>query len=251
MLNGVYQNAAAMTGLEAWNNSIAQNISQSSTPGYKKATVTFEGIERGRIGVEGPFGQTLHRAATQAQGTGSVDFSNGTMLVTHGEFDFALEGEGFFELRAPDGQLVYTRDGQFKANEQGELVSKQGFHVMSDTRNIIQLIPNGGQLQAAPDGTLRQNGQKIAELSLRGIEYTENLIRSHGGFVLSPDSDAVARHLDTPVLRHGTLEQSNVSATTEMIDLINVSRSFQINQRVIQQHDDILGKAIQQLGGRA
>ncbi|MDQ8202554.1 flagellar hook-basal body protein [Pelagicoccus sp. SDUM812003] len=248
MLNGVYQNAAAMTGLEAWNNSIAQNIAQSSTPGYKKAEISFDGVESGKIGVKGAFGDVLQRASIQTRGVSSVDFTSGNIKITNSEFDFALEGDGFFELRAPDGQLVYTRDGQFKLNDDGELVSKQGFHVMSDTRNIIQLVPDGGRLQSAKDGTLRQNGQKIAELSIRGISDPENLIRSHGGFVLGPNSNQITRHLEDPFIRHGALEQSNVSSTTEMINLINVSRSFQVNQKVIQEHDSVLEKAIRALG---
>lgn len=249
MLNGIYQNAAAMSGLESWNNSIAQNISQSSTPGYKKAMTAFEGVERGSIGTESAFGRTLERAQIQTTGFDSVDFTSGPVQITNNEFDMALEGPGFFELRAPDGQFVYTRDGQFTVNAEGEIVSKQGFYVMDDTRNPIKLNPGAGKLQVGIDGTLSQNGIKFTELSLRGIKDPENLVRSHGGFVLGPDSDRITRLLEEPVVRQGALEQSNVSATTEMINLINVSRSFQLNQRVIQQHDETLGKAIQALGG--
>lgn len=249
MLNGVYQNAAAMTGLENWNNSIAQNLSQSSTPGYKKATLSFEGVEAGSVGVKNSFGAVLKHTTVQTKGVGSVDYTAGSIVTTNGEFDFALEGDGFFELQANDGQLVYTRDGQFKLNSEGELVSKQGFHVMSDTRNIIKMIPDGGPLAGAKDGVLRQNGQKVADLGIREVRDPENLIRSHGGFIVGPKSDLLPRQMDEPFVRHGSLEQSNVSATTEMINLINVSRSFQINQRVIQQHDELLGKAIQSLGG--
>lgn len=239
-----------MTGLENWNNSIAQNIAQSSAPGYKKALLSFEGAEAGKVGIQDSFGQTLEHATIQTRGVGAVDFSSGSIVTTDGEFDFAIEGDGFFELRADDGQLVYTRDGQFKVNDEGELVSKQGFHVMSDSRNVIQLIPSGGPLQASSDGLLRQEGQRVAHLSVRRVENPETMIRSHGGFILGPDNDGIARAIETPFVRHGALEQSNVSATTEMINLISVSRSFQINQRVIQQHDEILGKAIQSLGGR-
>ena len=249
MLNGVYQNAAAMTGLEQWNNSIAQNLAQSSAPGYKKAMLTFEGVANGSLGVKDSFGNTLQKAAIQTRGSGAVDFSNGQIQITNGEFDFALEGSGFFELRAPDGQLVYTRDGQFKVNDEGVLVSKQGFLVMDDTRNEINLIPDGGKLQVAVDGTLRQSGQKIAQLGIRDVENPSSMIRSHGGFVVADSSEDPARHKEGAILRHGALEQSNVSATHEMINLINVSRSFMINQRVIQQHDDNLSRAIQTLGG--
>lgn len=246
MLNGVYQNAAAMTGLENWNNAIAQNIAQSSTPGYKKAHLSFEGVEAGSIGIQTSFGKTLHHASIQTKSAGSVDFTGGNIVNSDNEFDFAIEGEGFFELRAPDGQLLYTRDGQFKLNEEGELISKQGFHVMSDARNIIT-FNGGGPLKGAADGTIRK-GATTDKLGVRTIDNPEQLIRTRGGFVAAEGAGR-ARLMDEPVVRHGALEQSNVSATTEMINLINISRSFQINQRVIQQHDDALGKAIQSLGG--
>ncbi|MDQ8185963.1 flagellar hook-basal body protein [Pelagicoccus sp. SDUM812002] len=249
MLNGVYQNAAAMTGLENWNNSIAQNISQSSTPGYKKGMLSFEGVEAGKVGVRNDFGNILEHATIQTRGVDTVDFSSGSIVTTNGDFDFALEGEGFFELRAGDGQLVYTRDGQFKVNDEGELVSKQGFHVMDDTRNVIKLRAGEGKFSAASDGTLTQGEVPLAQLSIRDIERPENLVRSHGGFVVGSNDTGRIRQVEDPVIRHGSLEQSNVSSTTEMINLINVSRSFQINQKVIQQHDDVLGKAIQSLGG--
>ena len=249
MLNGVYQNAAAMTGLENWNNSIAQNISQASTPGYKKATLAFEGVEAGKVGVKDTFGNTLEHASIQTRGVGGVDFSGGSIVTTLGAQDFAIEGEGFFELRADDGQLVYTRDGQFKINDDGELVSKQGFRVMDDSRNPIELRSNGEPLTGSKDGTLSQGTLVLAQLSIRGFDNPENLIRSLGGFVAGPKSNGESYRIDDPFVRHGSLEQSNVSATSEMINLINVSRSFQVNQRVIQQHDDVLGKAIQSLGG--
>jgi len=247
MLNGVYQNAAAMTGLENWNNAIAQNIAQSSTPGYKKAVLSFEGVAAGSVGTETVFGKKLEHASIQTRGIGSVDLSRGNVVHTDGEYDFAIDGEGFFELRAGDGQLVYTRDGQFKLNSDGELVSKQGFHVMSDTRGIISFT-SSERLKGAPDGTIRK-GLTSAKIGIRSIDDAGAMIRSHGGFVATEEAGR-ARPVEEPLVRHGSLEQSNVSATTEMINLINVSRSFQVNQRVIQQYDSVLGRAIQTLGGR-
>lgn len=249
MLNGVYQNAAAMTGLEHWNNSIAQNIAQSSTPGYKKATLSFEGVETGKVGVRDEFGNTLQHATIQTKGVGSVDFTSGSIVHTNGDYDFAIEGDGFFQVKAEDGQIVYTRDGQFKINDNGELVTKQGFQVLDDTRNAIEVNLTRGKVEAANDGTLRQNGIMFAQLGIRTVDDPSKLVRSHGGFIHPQGDRGVSRALEDAFVRQGALEQSNVSATTEMINLINVSRSFQINQRVVQQHDDLLGKAIQKLGG--
>ena len=150
MLNGIYQNAASMSGLETWNNAIAQNLAQSSTPGYKKAILSFEGQGNGMIGYEGSFDKTLFRESVMAAGKDGIDFSTGSIQNTDIKTDFAIEGEGFFELRTPEGQLIYTRDGQFRINDQGELVSKQGYHVLDGERGIIQLLPDGGEGNRLP-----------------------------------------------------------------------------------------------------
>ncbi|MCH6255850.1 flagellar hook-basal body protein [Puniceicoccaceae bacterium K14] len=248
MLNGVYQNAAAMTGLESWNNGIAQNLSQSMAPGYKQASVSFEGKTTGLMAYQSANGKAGFAESVTATSQATTDFTQGTLRHTGDAFEFALEEEGFFELRRPDGELVYTRDGQFHVNNEGELVSKQGYHVMSDTRNEITLIPDGGELSGELDGTLKQNGQTIGKIGVQVAADPSQLVRSHGGFALPEDSDMELYQTESKI-RQGYLESSNVSATKEMVNLINVSRSFQLNQRAISNHDDLLGKAIRSLGG--
>ncbi len=95
MFNGIYQNAASMSGLESWNNAIAQNLAQSSTPGYKKAILSFEGQANGMVGYEGSFDKTLYRESIAATGKGGGDFSTGAILNTDIHTDFALEGAAF------------------------------------------------------------------------------------------------------------------------------------------------------------
>jgi len=252
MLSGIYQNAASMSGLESWNNAIAQNMAQASTPGYKKAILSFEGEKAGMVGYEGSFDKTLFRESITAAGKGGVDFSTGSIVNTDIHTDFAIEGGGFFELRTPDGQLVLTRDGQFRINDQGELVSKQGYHVMDDERNVIQLLPDGGKIKSDRHGAISQGGQQIANLGVRDPGDPSHLVRTHGGFLLNPNVKADAFHMESDqiAIRHAALEQSNVSNTTEMVNLINVSRAFQINQQVIRGKDELLDRAIQTLGGR-
>lgn len=252
MLNGIYQNAATMTGLESWNNAIAQNLAQSSIPGYKKATVSFEGEGNGLIGYQGSFDSTLFRETIAANGKDGVDFSAGGVHTTNIDTDFALEKEGFFELRTPEGQFVYTRDGQFQKNGEGELVSKQGYHVMSDGRTVIQLVTGGGPLKGLDDGSISQGGRKIAMIGVRNVDDPSTLIRTHGGFVINSEEVGEAKAVDPDriMVRHAALESSNVTNTKEMVDLISVSRAFQLNQQVIRGRDDLLGKAIQSLGGR-
>jgi len=252
MLSGIYQNAASMSGLESWNHAIAQNMAQASTPGYKKEILSFEGEKTGMVGYEGSFDKMLFRESITAAGKGGVDFSTGSIIHTDIHTDFAIEGGGFFELRTPDGQLVLTRDGQFRINDQGELVSKQGYHVLDDERNIIQLLPDGGKIKSDRNGAISQGGQLIANLGMRDPGDPNHLVRTHGGFLLNPKLklDAFNMESDQIAIRHAALEQSNVSNTAEMVNLINVSRAFQINQQVIRGKDELLDRAIQTLGGR-
>jgi len=249
MLNGVYQNAASMSGLETWNATIAQNLAQSSNPGYKRAQLSFEGNENGMLGYQGGFDKTLYKATISSEVKGAIDFSHGNMKITEDPLEFAIEGEGFFELKKPDGNYIYTRDGEFKFNNLGELVSKQGYHVMSDERQVILSIPDGGKFEVSAEGTITQNGQPVAIMGLREIEDTSVLKRAHGGFALNEDSEVEAL-LGEVKVRQGALEESNVSSTTEMINMITVSRALELNQRVIKSRDELLEKAIQNLGGR-
>lgn len=239
-----------MTGLESWNNGIAQNLSQSMAPGYKQASIAFEGKENGMIGFEGAFGNAAYRPSVTATAQATTDFSQGSLRHTGDAFEFAFESEGFFELRTAEGEFVYTRDGQFHTNDDGELVSKQGYHVMSDTRNTIQLIPEGGELSGEIDGTLKQNGQTIGKIGVQVVEDKSQLVRSHGGFSLPKDATSKLFQSEATI-RQGYIEESNVSSTKEMINLINVSRSFQLNQRTITNYDELLGKAIRSLGGNS
>ena len=201
------------------------------------------------VGYQGGFDKTLYKASITSTPHGNIDFTPGNQTITEDPLEFAIDGEGFFELRTPEGDFVYTRDGQFRLNDLGELVSKQGFHVMSDERLLIQSIPDGGEIKVGQDGAISQNGQQVATLGLRDIEDKSVLQRTHGGFAIPEDSDVEAM-LGEVKVRQGALELSNVSPTHEMINMINVSRTFQLNQQVIRTRDDLLAKAIQNLGGR-
>ncbi len=131
-------------------------------------------------------------------------------------------------------------------------MSKQGYFVMDDERNVIQLLPDGGPIKGGPDGSINQKNQVIGMLGIRSSHDPSSFIRTHGGFVLDHGVELEAFHLDSDKIsvRHGALEQSNVSNTGEMVNLISVSRAFQLNQQVIRGKDELLGKAIQTLGGR-
>src|SRR2546421_12269743 len=113
---GLYQAAAALNANGRWQDSIAQNLAAASIPGFKKQDLSFGAIAAGMKSAPAP--DTHSSLAT--------NFSPGELRFTGVKTDVALEGSGFFAVQLPDGNIGYTRDGEFQTNASGELISKQG-----------------------------------------------------------------------------------------------------------------------------
>lgn len=125
----LYQAGSAMNANSRWQEMIAQNLASSSIPGYRKQEVVFNSIPVGSTGVQSP-GSIGTFSVPQA--SSAINFVQGEMRFTDLPTDIAIEGNAFFEVQLPDGTMAYTRDGEFQINAQGQLVTKQGFLVMTD-----------------------------------------------------------------------------------------------------------------------
>lgn len=245
MIQGLYQSAAAADGFEAWNNSIARNIAASATPGFKKTTVSFEGVAAGTLG-QGLSGQTMQLRVSPST-RAATDFQPGDVRQTGDPLEFAIDGPGFFKLQKPNGSAVYTRDGQFHVASDGRLVSKQGYDVVGDS-GVIQLLPDGGLLSVDAEGRVHQGEQEVGSLTLYTFPNNDQLHRANGGYVVDPNRPQTPTTAETSRIRQGCLEMSNVSAIREMADLVLVSNALQANQRVIQTMDELSQRAVQSLG---
>lgn len=248
---GVYQGASALTSLERWQQVVAQNIASASVPGYKQQTIQARGIAMAaspdRTNTDFP--SYLKHSMLAAES--GIDFSAGPSRETGDAYDFAIEGDAFFQAERPDGSTLYTRDGEFHVNDDGVLVTKLGYPVRGQG-GYIQLTPNGGPLQSDPEGRLSQNGGQIGRFALARIENLATLERSAGGFVardgVGNPAEAVG---DEARVRQGYLEGSNVSAVTEMVRLIELSRAYEANQKAITTQDEQMSRANQSLGPTA
>ena len=152
----LYENASALRGLEQYQNVIANNIAASHVAGFKKVAVSFEAVEGGEIARS-----THDKLKNEMPGSfpvmkNQVDYHEGELRETNNPMDLALRGDGFFALMNENGDSVYTRDGQFYVNSQGEMVNSMG-HQFSDVGGgVIQTIPGGGDLTIkGRDGQIR------------------------------------------------------------------------------------------------
>ncbi|RME68609.1 MAG: flagellar hook-basal body protein [Verrucomicrobia bacterium] len=247
MIQGIHNTAAAIEAMQRWNDVIARNISAASSPGYKKEVVSFEGVAAGIIdrvqGEEGP--EEIERIKPEVSGT--VSTGVGQLRHTGDPMEFAIQGRGFFRLQRPDGQYVYTRDGQFHLSPSGELLSKQGFPVMGEN-GTIQLLIDGGRPVIDTEGRIWQGDQEVGVLSVYDFNDPRLLKRTTGGFVVDPETPQFPESVEFPNIQQGYIEMSNVSPVREMVDLIAVSNALQANQKVIQSLDELTGRAVQVLG---
>ena len=242
---GLYLGAAALGAMERWQEATAHNIAASSSPGFRKREVEFSMQGAGSI----PAGVGNANAARPAQFPSSqvsISFQPGQFVGTGRELDVAIRGEGFFEVQTTEGGRAYTRAGSFYTNPERTLVDAQGNLLLGEGGAPIQLLPEGGPLAIAPDGTLSQDGRQIGRLTIQRFDNPQALIPLSGGLFLA--NGQIAQTLEQPELMQGALETSNVQPIGEMVNLVQISRAYEAAQKVITSRDDLLDKTIRAVG---
>jgi flagellar basal-body rod protein FlgG len=243
----LYQAAAALSANARWQELIAENLAASSVPGYKKQELSFAAIEAGMMPAPttGPQRFALPRAAAV------TNFTAGELKFTGVKTDVALEGRGFFAVQLPDGNVAYTRDGEFHLNASGQLVTKQGFLVLGEGGPIQLDLNNFTELSISSTGEVSQGVDTKGRL--RVVDFDEpNLLTPIGrGMFLASHPDAPPREAPGTTFRQGFLEAANTSPVTEMTQLITAMRLFEANQKVIHLQDERMAKMINELGNPA
>lgn len=242
---GLYLGASALGALERWQAATSHNIAASGTPGFRKQEVEFSTQTAGTM----PTGATGASAARPVQfpsSNVSVSFQPGQFIGTGRELDVAIRGEGFFEVQTPDGERAYTRSGSFYTNTDRTVVDAQGNLLLGEGGAPIQLLPEGGPLAIAADGTLSQGGQQIGRLTIQKFANQQALTPLAGGLFAA--NGQTPETVEKPELMQGSLETSNVQPVGEMVNLIQVSRAYEAAQKVITTRDDLLDKTIRAVG---
>lgn len=229
-----------------WQEVISENMASASIPGFKKQELSFEAVRAGMLSPNraAALSQPVALPATRSH----LNFSAGDVRRTDGNTDFAIEGKGFFEVQLPNGATGYTRDGEFKINAQGQLVTKQGYLVMGEGGpiQIDRSLSTG--ITVAPDGTISQGAEVRGRMNIVTVNDPNLLTPTGGGFFLA-NNPAIQTEADNDsMLRQGFLEGSNTSAVAEMANMITVMRAYEANQRVVQMQDERMGRAISELG---
>jgi flagellar basal body rod protein FlgG len=242
---GVYQGAASLAALERWQGIISENLAAQSVPGFRKSEATFASVLGGELRGGGERSAAASRSVMPSA-VSRINMQPGQLRTTGAEFDFAIEGPGFFQIQRPDGQTGFTRDGEFHVNAERTVVNKLGYPLLGDGGPIV-LRPEGGRISVNADGAIVQGDQVVGRISLVDFADPSKLRRIGDGLLATGDGTR-PDPIERPKVVTGALEGSNVVGLQEMVNLITVSRAYQASQRVIQTADENAGKAIQSLG---
>ena len=240
----LYQAAAALKAADRWQEVATQNLAAVAVPGYKKQDLSFSAVQAGMMPTATGAPQQLVMPGT----TTTTNFQPGQLRPTGVATDVAIDGPGFFSASLSNGQTVYTRDGEFQLNAQGELVTKQGYPVLSDG-GVIQIDPkNPAPLSIAADGTVSQGSDVKGKLALTAFNNPQLLTTTSNGYFAATNPSLQTVDASGVSVRQGWLESSNTSAVAEMAHMIAAMRHYEANQRVIQIQDERMNHAITELG---
>jgi flagellar basal-body rod protein FlgG len=250
--------ATGMTAQETMLDTIANNLANANTTGYKAQSVEFEDLiyQSGRTA--GPIdGGAISPTSVQV-GSGSRvvattrSFSQGAMQQTGNPLDIAVEGSGFLAVMQPSGQLAYTRAGSLKLDAQGRLSTSNGLIVeppvtVPANATAVTIGPNGAVSITQPNQTTPTT---VGQLQLTMFS-NPNGLNSIGHNLFEPTGSSGEPLTGAPgangagTILQGSLESSNVDVVSEMVNLIGAQRAYEINSKVVSAADQMLQNATQ------
>ena len=254
----------ARTGLEAQDarmRVIANNLANVGTTGFKKdranfATLAYQDM---RVAGQRSSGETAYATGLNV-GTGvavqstSQIMTQGALDTTNNALDLALDGDGFFEVELPGGQLGYTRAGNFTRSAEGQIVTQQGYALQPGI-----VIPEGaGSISVSPDGIVsavlpgEAEPAELGQIQVASFTNPGGLRAIGDNFLVETAASGAA--LVAPGgengrgnIRQGMLEASNVNVVEELVDMIEAQRAYEINSKMVSAVDEMLRNANQTL----
>jgi flagellar basal-body rod protein FlgG len=254
MIRALYTAASGMDAQQTNIDNVAHNLANVNTNGFKKSRVEFEDLVYQQVkapgspntsSTESPLGLEIG-LGTHAVAT-ARDFAAGNLETTNGPLDLAVEGAGFFQITMPDGSLAYTRAGAFHLNQDGQVVTAEGYQLQpaitipKDATSItiskqgVVSVSVAGQNAPQQVGTIELAiFQNPAGLQALGSNFYKVTTASGEPTTTTPGLEGAG------TLAQGMLEQSNVSIVEEMINMILGQRAYEANSKVVRTSDEML-----------
>lgn len=240
--------SAQQTGVD----NIANNLANANTNGYKRSTVVFHDLLYQNARAQGEEGAGARPSSLQlGHGAMAVStvraFQQGSLQETGNPLDLALNGDGFLQVRRPDGTVAYTRDGALSLDADGRVVTQTGLALEPD----LDIPPEATEIMISSDGVVmaRLQGEpepfEVGQLELALFTNPAGL-RSLGGNLYEQTEQSGEPILGEPgrdglgSILQGYLEAANVDVVQEMVGLISAQRAYELNSKMVQTAEEML-----------
>jgi flagellar basal-body rod protein FlgG len=240
MLEGLYSAAAGMAAQQQQLDAISNDLANESTTGYKSERVGFEDLLYNEVDQAGT--ATTAGAGASAAPIGR-DQSQGSLRETGNPLDLAIEGDGYFLLKRPDGTLALTRNGNFGVDGKGTIVSGEGNPL--DPPITLPAGTSPDEVTISPDGSVSAGSHKLGQIKLLRVPAPDGLLSAGDGLFAPTAASGAPQTASSAAIRQGALEGSNVDMATEMASLVSTQRNYQLSSSAIQMESQMMSIANQ------
>ncbi len=240
MNESLYITASGMAAVQRMLDTSTRNTMGASIPGYQKHQMVLKN-----------FGAFLEDPGARRDLVGAEEvvlFEQGDLRESGEPFSFGLMGEGFMAVKADDGQVYYTRNGDFTVDRDGRLVTRAGYGVLDEGGAEISLDPRAGPITVDRDGAIFQAGEQIAVLKIG--EFSEEArarLRVVGDTLFAAPSGQSPTQATATEVHHGVLEYSRHGGIKGMVDMLVASKNYESMQRSIRSIDQLHENMIRQV----
>lgn len=264
---GVYTALSGAIAQSQRLDTIANNIANVNTPGFKKDKQVFQeyltanekppevmNVPRVPASIESFYDmQGGDKSFVDSKGT-FTDFSQGTVKHTGNNLDVAIEGRGFFEIATPQGTR-FSRAGNFSLDGDGKLVTKDGYPVLraaadgADPESRVIRVSGQGSISISNNGEVYEGNQSLGRLAVVNVTEPDHLQKTGNGlYAFKTNANPEVVNVGNAGIKQGFLESSNVNIVHEMTEMISANRVFESTQKAISTYDSMSDKLVNIVG---
>lgn len=256
MVRGLYTAYTGMLNQQYRLDTITNNLANAATTGFKREGATSRAFDE-VMGVkikDSSVSYVTQRIGNMSLGVkigeNYTDYEQGSFKETGNTYDLALEGNGFFSIsftsKSGEEMTKYTRDGSFTTDVDGVLRTKDGDYVLNDAGGQIILPTDAADVVIDDLGNIYADGELVDTLGIIDFEDYDYL-EKYGENMYTPVEGAVQTEASAKVSQ-GYLEMSNINVVSEMVEMINITRAYEANQKAVQTADSMLEKSVNTVG---
>ncbi|MGH2859619.1 MAG: flagellar hook-basal body protein [Solirubrobacteraceae bacterium] len=236
MLQGLYAAASGMEAQQNQFNAVSNDLANLNTPGYQATELGFQDLLYSSAG--GASGTTVATGAGAASQLYGRSQAQGALQHTGDPLNVAIEGDGFIQVRRPDGSIGLTRNGTLQTNAQGELTDQDGDPLTPPVK--LPAGTNAADMQIAANGDVTVKGTKVGTISIVNVPAPNQLQPLGDSMFAATAGSGATKPAQGSTLQQGSLEASNVEVGATMSEMITAERSYQMSSEAVQYQDQML-----------